>query len=172
MFIFQKEDGIAITMADLNNATLPTDYEVGVGAGERDLRLTADSDAINTAAPIENLNLPFVFDGQPDRGAYEFGEPYPSFGADFDNITSLSEPDKKAYALFPNPTNHQLFLVWQHGEQPIGSIEWSFINLNGAFKKSFVTNDPVVDLSILPPGFYVVKIKTQRELIIESILIQ
>lgn len=171
-----ETNGIAITMADLNDATLTADYELGVPPGARDVTLTVDSEAINTGVPIENLNLPFVFDGEPDRGAYEFGEPYPSFGADFDNITRLTEPlqihSQKPYSLFPNPTDNRLQLVWNTEEQSNKTIEWEFNDLNGTSIQSFLTNESTVDISSFTPGIYIVKIKTNEQFIVEKILIQ
>ncbi len=35
---------------------------------------------INSGTHIPNLNDPFVTDGQPDLGAFEYGEPLPAYG--------------------------------------------------------------------------------------------
>ena len=78
-----ETNGMAIIPGDLNNAVLPSSYTTGIEPGTRDLTLRANSSTINSGAMIDNMNLPFVTDGQPDRGAFEYGQAYPIYGAVF-----------------------------------------------------------------------------------------
>lgn len=88
-----ETNGIAIPITDLNNAVLPAASTVDVPPGDRDLTLTNCSAARNSGAALDNINLPFVVDGQPDRGAFEFGQAYPEYGANFEtNTCKLSLP--------------------------------------------------------------------------------
>ena len=90
-----ETNGIAIPITDLNNAVLPAASTVDVAPGAQDLTLTNGSAARNSGAVLDNINLPFVVDGQPDRGAFEFGQAYPIYGAYFGTyIKKVSIPFK------------------------------------------------------------------------------
>jgi len=80
-----ETNGIAISLNDLNNATLPAASTIGIAPDGRNLTLVNGSAARNSGAVLDNINLPFVVDGQPDRGAFEVGQPYPAYGANFEN---------------------------------------------------------------------------------------
>ncbi|WBX75663.1 T9SS type A sorting domain-containing protein [Tenacibaculum ovolyticum] len=166
-----EANGIAITMADLKNANLPTNYVLGVVPGQRDLELTDGSAAINSGVAIDNLNLPFVFDGQADRGAYEFGQPYPLFGVNFDKTTPPYHNTEKAYSVFPNPTSDLLHFNLKGKSQFNESIEWTFFNLQGQHIKTSQNNQSTIDIRFLIRGIYLVKIKVGKRLIVEKIQI-
>jgi hypothetical protein len=80
---------VAITLEDLVEAMLPDDYAEGVVSGSFDLQLKAGTDAINAGQVLTNINDPFVSDGQPDCGAYEYGQPLPQYGP----RTGRDDPD-------------------------------------------------------------------------------
>jgi uncharacterized repeat protein (TIGR01451 family) len=63
---------------------------VAVLPGSRDLRLEAGAPEINAGINLPNLNDPFVTDGQPDLGAFEAGQPLPTYGPrpQVSNLTS------------------------------------------------------------------------------------
>jgi hypothetical protein len=75
-----ESHSVSITFADLLNAGLPSKYEDGVFPGKRDLTLKAGSGAINAGEVLPNINDPFVTDGSPDCGAFEYGKPKPGYG--------------------------------------------------------------------------------------------
>ena len=75
-----EDNGVAIDFGDLVNPTLPVDWDVTAVPGSRDLRLLAGSAAINSGTPLANLNDAFILSGAPDMGAFEFGQPLPSYG--------------------------------------------------------------------------------------------
>ncbi len=75
-----EDNGVAVDFSDLVNATLPANWDVTAVPGSRDLRLTAGSPAINNGAPLVNLNDAFTLSGAPDMGAFEFGQPLPTYG--------------------------------------------------------------------------------------------
>jgi hypothetical protein len=66
--------------AHLVNPTLPANWDVAVTPGSRDLRLAASVPEINAGAVLANFNDAFVSDGHPDQGAFEAGQPLPSYG--------------------------------------------------------------------------------------------
>ncbi len=66
--------------AHLVNAVLLSSWDTAVPPGSRDLRLVAGAPQINAGASLPNLNLPFVSDGQPDMGAFEYGAALPVYG--------------------------------------------------------------------------------------------
>lgn len=72
--------GLYAAFSHLVNAALPANWDVDTPPGSRDLRLTAGAPQINAGASLANLNDPFVSDGQPDMGAFEYGQPLPAYG--------------------------------------------------------------------------------------------
>ena len=72
--------GVEALFGHLVNAALLPSWDVAVVPGSRDLRLVAGAPEINAGAILPNLNDPFVSDGQPDMGAFEFGQPLPVYG--------------------------------------------------------------------------------------------
>jgi hypothetical protein len=74
-----EDNGVEIGFADLANAALPTDWDVAVTPGSRDLRATGTQLA-DLGESLPNLNDPFVVDGMPDLGAFEGGQPVPGYG--------------------------------------------------------------------------------------------
>lgn len=72
--------GIFAHFSDLTNAALPAAYTTDVTPGSRDLRLVAGAPEIDAGVMIPNLDDPFVVDGKPDMGAFEYGQPLPSYG--------------------------------------------------------------------------------------------
>ncbi len=65
---------------DLMNAPLPNAYETPVPPDGYDLRLRPGVPEANAGDVIPNLNDPWVTDGRPDIGAYEWGAPLPHYG--------------------------------------------------------------------------------------------
>ncbi len=72
--------GVEAQFGQLLNAALPSAWDVDVPPGSRDLRLKAGVPEIDGGAILPNLNDPFVSDGHPDLGAFEFGQPLPEYG--------------------------------------------------------------------------------------------
>jgi uncharacterized repeat protein (TIGR01451 family) len=72
--------GVEAAFSHVLNATLPASWDVAVLPGSRDLRLKAGMPEINAGINLTNLNDPFVTDGQPDLGAFEAGQPLPTYG--------------------------------------------------------------------------------------------
>ena len=72
--------GVEAQFGQLLNAALPSAWDVDVPPGSRDLRLKAGVPEIDGGAILSNLNDPFVSDGHPDLGAFEFGQPLPEYG--------------------------------------------------------------------------------------------
>jgi uncharacterized repeat protein (TIGR01451 family) len=92
--------GVEALFADLTNAALPAAWDVAVEPGSRDLRLLAGAPEINTGAALPNLNDPFVTDGLPDMGAFEYGQPLPTYGPR-PSVPDLSPSAKWASAAAP-----------------------------------------------------------------------
>ena len=75
-----EDHGLEIGFDDLKNAALPPDWDVAAVPGSRDLRLEAGAPAVDAGTVLDNLNDPFVLFGPPDMGAFELGQPLPSYG--------------------------------------------------------------------------------------------
>jgi uncharacterized repeat protein (TIGR01451 family) len=82
------------------NATLPAAWSVAVEPGSRDLRLVSSVPEINAGAALPNLDDPFVTDGQPDMGAFEYGQPLPQYGPRA-LVPDLSSSTKQASRMTP-----------------------------------------------------------------------
>jgi hypothetical protein len=75
-----EDNGSEASFSHLVNPTLPADWNVSALPGSRDLRLSPGATQINGGVSLPNFNNLFVFDGQPDMGAFEFGQPSPYYG--------------------------------------------------------------------------------------------
>jgi hypothetical protein len=62
------------------NATLPSAWDQPAIPGSRDLRLVAGTPEIDAGEALPNLNDGFQLDGAPDMGAFELGQPLPTYG--------------------------------------------------------------------------------------------
>ncbi len=72
--------GLFAHFSDLVNAALPAAYTTAIAPGSRDLRLVPGAPEIDAGVLIPNLDDPFVTDGKPDIGAFEYGQPLPAYG--------------------------------------------------------------------------------------------
>ena len=72
--------GVEASFGDLVDAALPGAWDESVTPGSRDLRLVADAPEIDASATLPNFNDAFNLNGPPDIGAFEFGEPLPTYG--------------------------------------------------------------------------------------------
>lgn len=75
-----ESHAVAVAPDDLAAASLPAAYGEGSLTSGADLRLVAGAEAIDAGQPLTNINDPYVNDGKPDCGAYEFGVPLPTYG--------------------------------------------------------------------------------------------
>ncbi len=78
-----ETNGLAINVG-LINAQPPADYNVEYNYDDTNFQPYSAANIRNNGINLDNLNDGFVFDGMPDRGAYEFANTLPSFGVDFD----------------------------------------------------------------------------------------
>jgi hypothetical protein len=72
--------GVEAAFDDLVDATLPAAWDEPVTPGSRDLRLLAGAPEIDAGEELSNLNDVFALQGLPDMGAFELGQPLPSYG--------------------------------------------------------------------------------------------
>ncbi len=93
--------GVEALFSHLLNAALPAAWSVAVEPGSRDLRLGAGTPQINAGAPMPNLNDPFVAGGQPDMGAFEYGQLLPPYGPRT-LVPDLSSSTKQASRTTPH----------------------------------------------------------------------
>ena len=75
-----EDHGVPAAFTDLQSAVLPANWDTGVTPGSQSLWLAAGAPEINAGETLPNFNVPFVFDGQPDLGAFENGQPLPVYG--------------------------------------------------------------------------------------------
>lgn len=80
----QETNGFAIDQSDFVNVIIPTSYTTEIDPSTRDITPSSGSSLINAGlTSFDNLQLPFVQDGQPDVGAIEAGMPPPEYGYDW-----------------------------------------------------------------------------------------
>lgn len=94
--------GVAALFSHVMNATLPPTWDTAIVPGSRDLRLTAGTPEINSGAALPNFDDPFVTDGKPDLGAFEFGQPLPDYGPR-PTVPEFSQSTKQADNSIPDP---------------------------------------------------------------------
>lgn len=95
-----EDNGVEAAFSDLINATLPAAWNVSADPGSRDLRLNGAVPEIDNGIPLANFNDAFTINGNPDMGAFEFGEPLPAYGPRA--VTpDLSQSQKTAVPLTP-----------------------------------------------------------------------
>lgn len=78
-----EANAVQVEFSDFVNIALPVSFTASYSPSQRDFSPTANSPAINTGEQLDNLNYSMVIDGAPDRGALEFGQPLPKYGANF-----------------------------------------------------------------------------------------
>ncbi len=78
-----EANAVQVEFSDFNNISLPASKTTSHDPSERDFMPVAGSPAINSGDDLDQLNDPYVIDGQPDRGALEFGMPLPDYGPNF-----------------------------------------------------------------------------------------
>lgn len=72
--------GVEAAFGDVVDARLPVTWDTPAIPGSRDLRLSPGAPEIDVGEEVENLNDAFGLQGVPDLGAFEFGQPLPSYG--------------------------------------------------------------------------------------------
>ncbi|MGC9367462.1 MAG: hypothetical protein ACP5FK_10550 [bacterium] len=168
-------NGLAIGFNDLVDANLPTSYGNGVVPGSYNLSLTFNSNSINSGEILENINDPFVFDGNPDCGAFEYGQPLPIYGPRF-GLIGVEEgalPVLNNYQLTvnPNPFSTICHITIQSLPE-MDNIDFSLhiIDISGRIvtilDPEVGQNNHSLDLNYLwkpdqeiPSGFYFIQIK-------------
>jgi hypothetical protein len=78
-----ETNGIAIDPADFESLSMPINYNTEIITTNVDLNPVNNAALINAGLALNNINLPFVIDGNPDIGAIERGGTIILFGHDF-----------------------------------------------------------------------------------------
>jgi hypothetical protein len=94
--------GVTALFGDAINATLPATWNTDVAPGSRDLRLADGAPEIDRGESLPNFNDPFVADGKPDIGAFEYGQPLPDYGPR-PNVPEFSQSTKQVNNPIPEP---------------------------------------------------------------------
>ncbi len=90
-------NSMGIELSYFVNASIPASYNTEALPQNLDLIPSVGSDLIDNGAILDNIQSPFVSDGIPDIGAYEFGEPIPDFGHDFDAVCERMDFDLRTW---------------------------------------------------------------------------
>ena len=107
-----EANAIEVTFDDFENIALPEPYPVEYDASERDFSPKAGSSVIDNGEAIDHLNDPYVSDGMVDRGALEFGEELPVYGAVFDATSSSKNyVEEKWVDVYPNPFYNEINIL-------------------------------------------------------------
>ena len=86
-----ETNAVSIDFSDFVNVFIPTPFTTEIFPSATDLLPTAGSALLDAGIAINNLDLPYVSDGNPDIGALEYGNMAPSYGHDFDAVCSYSD---------------------------------------------------------------------------------
>jgi len=84
-----EDNGLAIGTIGIINAPPPGSYGTEYTPEDTNFQPYNAANFRNNGVNLDNFNDGFVFDGMPDRGAYEYGNTLPKFGADFDCMVKL-----------------------------------------------------------------------------------
>jgi len=93
-----EQHGIVASYSDFVDPIPPAVYtEPAQTLDDFDFSLVPGAPEIDAGAVLPNINDPFVFDGKPDIGALEFGQPRPNYGprpiGDVDSDFHIDESD-------------------------------------------------------------------------------
>jgi hypothetical protein len=80
-----EANSIQVEFSDFGNIALPVSFTTSYSPPQRDFSPTTSSAVIDNGDQLDNMNVGSVFDNAPDRGALEFGQPLPKYGANFGN---------------------------------------------------------------------------------------
>jgi len=138
-----ETNGVAFSLStDIEDAPPPANYATEYAPGDANFRPTSGSVFRNNGIQLDNINDEYVTDGQPDRGAYEFGKPMPVFGA----VIELPEPQNEVTAglIKVDPTFEHIGILYNiSGDANLNSslqIEFREQGVgNGAYKKGAIT---------------------------------
>jgi hypothetical protein len=75
-----EDNGIEAGFGDVETAVLPASWDIAVDPTTQDLRLSTGVEEIDAGTALGNLNDGFALSGAPDIGAFEAGQPLPSYG--------------------------------------------------------------------------------------------
>lgn len=140
--------GIAIDMNEFINASVPTSYETAFGPEDFNVQLAIGAGSINTGVVLPNINDPFVIDGLPDRGAFEYGMEVPKYGPDFSVVSFQKEWVSVDFKISPNPAQNQIEI---HSDYTFAEIR--IFNLEGKLVLK-TTKQQIVNLKDLKPAVY------------------
>lgn len=149
-----------MAFSDFGNIALPDPYPVEYDPSERNFSASTTSSAVlNNGDILDNLNVPYVTDNMPDRGALEFGQVLPKYGAVFDGTTAdahiLTTDD--CIKILPNPFTDKIIIDGDFDNFTIG-----IFNINGHLVSDHTgANAPLtIDLSTFGNGMYFIKVSS------------
>ena len=148
--------GMETTPSDLTNTIMPSDYSIEYFPMDIDLMPISGSTLINSGNTITHLNDIFVSDGQPDRGALEFGMPAPVYGPDFSLYSSVEfNTTTNSINIFPNPATHFITLTGS-----LSNYDINILSANGTLVDTIDNSGTheVIDISHLGEGLYFIEL--------------
>ena len=151
-------NAISVSPSDFENLALPAPYPTEYMASERDITPTPTSSVIDNGSSITNLNLGFVTDGRPDRGALEYGLAAPRYGHLFDESSSVEEEDVDI-EIYPNPFLNSIRL-----EGSVTAYSFKLVDVNGQLVKELPLGklQREVDLGFLEAGIYFLNVSNRQ----------
>lgn len=155
-----EANSIEVALSDFEDIALPDPYPVEYAMSSQNFSPTSVSSAvINNGDLLDNLNVPYVTDNMPDRGALEFGQELPKYGAVFDDTTADAHiiTSDDCIEILPNPFVNKIII---DGDFDHFIIE--VYDINGQIVSDHTgTNAPLtIDLSALGSGMYFIKVSS------------
>lgn len=146
-----------------------------VDAQNGDFRLQAATPGIGAGIPIEGITS----SDTPDCGAFEGSDRVmyagaelktPNFKEDNSYPTAISTLQTIEFKVYPNPTDHQVTVQLDI----VSLAELSLFNLSGVCvaTRSFLGQQESIDVSQLPEGMYMLKIRTEAGEAVKTLLVE
>jgi len=157
-----ETNGLEITLTkDMINGAPPSAYGTAFTPADRKFQPYNAANFRNNGIDLDNLNDPYVNDGQPDRGAYEYANTLPKFGVNFEmNISNASCTVDMAYSI--DLSNNDIIIQYDNNQSSLTltGIVNSFMikveDVNGTEISSRINtnNELVIDTCNLSSGLH------------------
>jgi len=156
-----EDNGLAIGNSGLINAIPPASYGTEYTPDNTNFQPYRAASFVNNGLNLDNINNGFVYDGMPDRGAYEYANTLPKFGVDFEtNTTNTNCNIGLAYAINLSNNNINIQYVSNQNALTIVGLSNAFnIKIEDANENEIpsyinTNNELIVELCDFSNGFH------------------
>lgn len=148
------QNSVGIELSDFVNAAIPMNFDSEAFPINVNLMPSVGSDLINNGTAMDNLQSPFVTDGNPDIGAYELGALMPEYGHDFDAVCDRIDLSMRTW-------NGEVSRGWFHPQNwtpcgvptvetnvfiPEDCLHYPFVNSDVLINNLFILDDKSLEV--------------------------